>query len=346
MNKLITLVSALLFAFSFSYGQSDTLLFNFYHLKNGEVLIGNTSGANDTSITVLDQNLGEIQVRTKSVEKVEPVIKGRLVKIYLADNSVYRGRLLEVSDHEFIMELELAGMIRFKRSEIQELELLFEEKLDAPNPNGTRYFFGPSAIPLGKGNGYYQNVYLLMNSVNYGVNNNVSIGGGVVIPLLFFITPKVSFEVRRNFYLGAGFIAGTTIIPGAIMTGGIPYGIATVGNSENNLTLGVGYGMVWADGDYMDTDYPIFTLSGMKRLNNRFQLVSESWVVPYERRIEHYDPITYNYISTTTKTDAFVAASLGLRMIVGRRASLDFAPIYLYTNQGLVVPYLDFVYQF
>ena len=345
MNKLITLVSALLFAFSFSYGQSDTLLFNFYHLKNGEVLIGNTSGANDTSITVLDQNRGEIQVRTKSVEKVEPVNKGRLVKIYLADNSVYRGRLLEVSDHEFIMELELAGMIRFKRSEIQELELLFEEKLDAPNPNGTRYFFGPSAIPLGKGNGYYQNVYLLMNSVNYGISNHVSIGGGVVIPLLFFITPKVSFEVRKNFYLGAGFIAGTTVIPNAIISGGIPYAIATVGNSETNVTLGVGYGIVWDDGDYLDTDYPIITVSGMRRLSNRIQLVSETWVVPFNEKIEQYT--NTGYISSIKhEPTAVVAASLGLRVLAGKHASLDFAPVYIYANQGLVAPYLDFVYQF
>jgi len=223
------------------------------------------------------------------------------------------------------------------------MEFLFEEKLDARNPNGTRYFFGPSAIPMGKG--YYQNVYLLMNSMNYGLSDHFSIGGGMVIPLLFFITPKVSVAVAKNVYLGVGFLAGTTIIPDAIISGGIPYGLVTVGNTENNLTLGVGYGMLWADGEYLRTRYPIFTVSGMKRLSNRFQLVSESWVVPYQATRYNYDSISY--VETKSYSDeVFVAPSLGLRMIVGSRASLDFAPIFVYLNQGLVIPYLDFVYQF
>ena len=33
-----------------------------------------------------------------------------------------------------------------------------------PNPNATRYLFAPSAIPLKKGEGYYQNTYLILNS--------------------------------------------------------------------------------------------------------------------------------------------------------------------------------------
>lgn len=345
MKKLWLLSCALIVATGV-WSQSDSLLFNYYHLKNGEVYSGNTIDVSDSLLSINDMNLGAVELISKSIEKVVPVYKGKLVKLYLADNSVYRGRLMDVTKETYVVDMELAGRVYLKRHEIREVELLFEERLDAPNPNGTRYFFGPSAIPMGKGNGYYQNVYLLMNSVNYGLNSNLSIGGGVVIPLLFFITPKVGFEVRKNFYLGAGFIAGTTIIPDAIFSGGIPYGIATVGNSENNMTLGVGYGMVWTDGDYHDTDYPIFTLSGMKRLSNRFQLVSETWVVPFRDKIEHYDPVTYELESVTMKDDAIVAASLGLRMIAGRRASLDFAPIFLYAESGIVLPYLDFVYQF
>ena len=47
-----------------------------------------------------------------------------------------------------------------------------------PNPNETRYLFAPSAINLKKGEGYYQNTYLLLHSFNYGITDNFSIGGG------------------------------------------------------------------------------------------------------------------------------------------------------------------------
>jgi hypothetical protein len=85
-----------LLAFNLS-AQSDSLLFNFYQMKNGEVFVGLVSNASDTGLVITEHNLGKINLNLKSIERVEPVYKGKLVKIYLADNSVYRGRILEIS---------------------------------------------------------------------------------------------------------------------------------------------------------------------------------------------------------------------------------------------------------
>ena len=76
-----------------------------------------------------------------------------------------------------------------------------------PNPNNARYLFAPSAFNLRQVEAYFQNVYFLMNSPNYGVVDHFSIGGGVIIPPAVYITPKVNFKITEKFYAGVGGIA-------------------------------------------------------------------------------------------------------------------------------------------
>jgi hypothetical protein len=65
-------------------------------------------------------------------------------------------------------------------SKIRKLEILKTDRFIKgqywfENPNATRYLFGPTAIPLKKGEGYYQNTYIILQSFNIGVSNNFSI---------------------------------------------------------------------------------------------------------------------------------------------------------------------------
>jgi len=208
-----------------------------------------------------------------------------------------------------------------------------------PNPNATRYLFSPSAFMLKKGEGYYQNTYLVLNSVNFGINDHFSIGGGLEFlstfgtlaggefSPIFFITPKFGFEVSEKFHAGGGVLYAST--PGfdtddSRSSLGIIYGIGTLGTEDHNLTGGLGWGFV--NGDFSSS--PIVTISGMTRLSRRTALVTENWLIPTDG---YYGIFTYGirFFSEKMTVDlAFINSS-------------DIA-------QGLIIgiPYVDFVVKF
>ena len=335
---------------TYAQEQKDSVLFTFIFLETGDVYVGNVTEKSDSALVLDEMNLGRIIIARKDVKETEDVLRNSSVRLLLANQSNYSGRLLNVEEGHYIISNEYAGVVEVPIIQVKEITILEDEQMVVHNPNSTRYFFAPSAIPLEKNGGYYQNAYLLANSVNFGLTRNFTLGGGVVIPLLFYITPKVGFEVSRNFYLGAGVLAATTLIPDAIMSGGIPFGVLTVGNTEDNVSLGAGYGLMWNEGDFQQSKYPIITLNGMKRISRRIQLVTENWIVPFEEETAgdfYYDP-NGNLIQepVSTSVDVTLALSLGMRVIVGDRSTVDFAPVYFYANEGIVIPYLDFVYKF
>ena len=203
-----------------------------------------------------------------------------------------------------------------------------------PNPNETRYLFAPSAINLKKGDGYYQNTYLLLQSFNYGITDNFSIGGGfeflttlgVIGDTYFnpicFLTPKLGFQVQEKLYLGVGMLIGN--IPGMTYPLIMGYGLATYGDTEDNMTLGVGMGT----SEFTTPKSPVFTLSGMTRISKRMSLITENWILP----LDIYQPIF----------------SYGIRFS-GEQMSADFALINnAELSEGFIlgIPYVDFVVKF
>lgn len=198
-----------------------------------------------------------------------------------------------------------------------------------PNPNATRYYFGPSAYNLEKGEGYYQNVYAIINMANVGITNYFSIGAGFEFistfsgSPTFFITPKFGFPIGEKFGVSTGIIAG--IIAGGEASAGIMYGVGTYGTKEHNFTAGLGYGFL--DGELSNS--PILTFSGMTRVGRKIALVSENWFIPTDNK--YYGIISY-----------------GIRLF-GTKQSFDIALI----NNGDIaemiavgIPYIDYVIKF
>lgn len=317
--------------------QEDQPLFTIVYLKSGDVLSGQVTIANDSTLVMEEWRLGSVTLQQKDINRIQPVLRNTKVTMTLGDNTRYSGRLLRIEGEVFILDTELAGEIAISRQEIRDIELATVKEEVIFNPNATRYFFAPSAIPVEQRHGYYQNAYLLSNSVNFGITENFTLGGGVVIPILFYVTPKLGYQVRENLYLGAGLIAASTFIPDAAVRGGIPYGLVTYGTDETNVTIGSGYGMLWDDnGDFQHTHYPITTVNGMVRLSNRVQLVTENWIIPTK-----YDK------DGREVTELYMALSAGLRVMISPNSTVDFAPVYLYgVENAPLIPYLDFVYRF
>jgi hypothetical protein len=67
-----------------------------------------------------------------------------------------------------------------------------EGKYWFPNPNATRLFFGPTAHMLKTGKGYFSDYYVFFPAATYGINDHVTLGGGMSL------VPGLGFDGRST----------------------------------------------------------------------------------------------------------------------------------------------------
>lgn len=207
------------------------------------------------------------------------------VKIVTKDGTVLTGTILK-SDTDKITLVTSYGEIAVKRDDVVSLDYPDvhiagdEDDLDYMDRySGSHYLFGQSAHGLKQGQLYYENTYLFLNTVTYGVTDNFSIGGGFeAISILFesnfpftYLTPKLSFPFKYG-----AFSVGTTILFSPyddFDAVGLLSGAVTLGGLRDNFTVGVGLGYTFED--VAEDFYPI-SISGMKRISDRVSLVTEN----------------------------------------------------------------------
>lgn len=216
----------------------------------------------------------------------EPFDSTKTYKIELNDGSIFIGNILQKDSVYLVMITSSISKLEILISKIKTIEIVNELNLKNgiywfPNPHATRYLYAPSAFNLKKGEGYYQNTLLILNSFNLGITDNISIGGGLEListfaatDPIFFVTPKVGFKVSEKFHAGGGVLFAR--IPGTAL--GTIFGTVTYGSKDHNITSSLGWGFV--DGEF--SQRPIITLSGMTRVSKRAALVSENWFVPID----------------------------------------------------------------
>jgi len=252
------------------------------------------------------------------------------------DGSVIQGIYVGQSEGGIILRTESAGEIVIPNAQIKSTKIVEEDRMRDgeywfENPNATRYLFGPSAFSLKKGEAYYQNTYLVLNSFNVGITDHFTLGGGFELISTFtgspgfYITPKATFEIKEKWRAGGGILYANVLGEDIDFGGlGMAYGITTYGNADDNATLGAGYGFV--DGEF--SSKPFITLSGMKRISRRVALVSENWLVPADN---YYGILSY-----------------GVRFM-GERITVDLAFLNnreISNEIAIGIPYLDFVVKF
>lgn len=227
---------------------------------------------------------------------VGPIDPNKTYQIELKDGTEFIGNVLAL-DSAF-MEIRTSSIpkIQISVSTIKKMSLIehrtvIDGATVIPNPYPTRYFFAPSAYSLAKGEGYYQNVDLLLHSVNFGITDHFSMGGGIEFistfatigtdwSPIFFITPKVGYEVAENLNVGAGLL---WVYFGPLSefvdnpSFNMEYALVTYGNKENNVTLGVS--TTYREGKFWFDGAPI-TLNGMFRMGRKTSFLTENWFVP------------------------------------------------------------------
>lgn len=329
-------------------------------LADGTRLWGILLEEDEKQITLRDFTAGTVVLDRINVKTCDVNLLEGDVLIEMLNGTSFFGKVRGMgTGGSLLLESALLGRIEIQTAGISKITLASAYVMKKHgawfrNPNATRYFFAPSAIPLRKREGYYQNAYLLANSVNVGLTDRFTVGGGVLIPLLFYVTPKYSFPVADHFYLGGGLLFTQSFITDFNLSAGIGYGLATVGNPEHNFTLGGGYGFFKSENQYKSTPMPIITLNGMSRISRRLSLVTENWLIP---RAGYYKEELVSSPDGTLMTESrfvpkefySVAGSLGLRFMPGVKTSIDLSVVGVKADPSakfLALPYLDVVVKF
>ena len=158
-----------------------------------------------------------------------------------------------------------------------------------PNLHATRYFFSPSAFGLEKGEGYFGHSYWLLWQAQFGITDELSIGGGTT-PWGFPATlnAKYSFNINEdlNYAMGwfwVGDLFGYTDGEmGSLLN--MPYMVVTKGSKENNITLGAAYNFAtpfedWRDNEIESSKRLVLNMGATFRASRRFAVVFEGWLL-------------------------------------------------------------------
>jgi len=298
--------------------------------KSGGRYTGQIVFENKDSIKINDRDLGIVTILTSEI------IYQDLVTIETNDGNEFIGKIVKEDYNTITIKTQKFGEITISKSDIKtkhqiEVQQIKDGKYWFPNPQSTRYFWSPNGYGLKKGEGYYQNIWVLWNQFSYGITNNVSVGGGIIPTFLFgaptpvFGTIKFSVPfVKNKFNIAAGAIGGAVIGEGDFGGLGIVYGLATVGSHDANITFGMGYGFF--DGEWSQS--PMFNINGMFRVSSRGYIITENYIIP-------------------ESGETVVLFSLGGRSII-KKAALDYGLIVPFSGYGveIAIPWLGFTLPF
>jgi hypothetical protein len=265
----------------------------------------------------------------------------KMWRVETTDGNEFLGSILSKNSAEIQLNTEKYGVLTLRTNSIRSITEIQPAEIKQgsiwmKNIQDARYFYAPNGYGLKKGEGYYQNTWVLFNQASVGITNNISIGAGIVPLFLFagaptpiWLTPKFSLPVIKDkLSVGAGVLIGG-ILSGEIESGlfGITYGVGTIGNRDKNITLGAGYGFSrngWAD-------KPMITLSGMIRVSKKGYFLSENYYLSIDkenivllslggRTVWPKVSLDYGFVVPVNLTDAFIAIPwLGFTIPLSRK---------------------------
>jgi hypothetical protein len=251
--------------------------------------------------------------------------------VRLRDGSSIVGRVTDVGA-DTVRFVANGGTLSLARADIVEVREVAKSAMRSgevwpANPNATRLLFAPTGRMLAKGEGYFNDTYLFLVSVQGGLSSRFNLGGGLsVLPLddftdnALFLTPKIGVVATPKFNLAVGALAG--FVGGLMDEGedasfGVVYGVGTVGSPDASITFGTG--LAYAAGKFADR--PVAMLGAESRLGRRVSFVTENYLIPNE--------------------DVSAVISYGLRFF-GEKLSVDLA-FWNAPGEDMVFPGIPYV---
>ncbi len=261
------------------------------------------------------------------------------VLINLKDGENIKGYFVSLSKNELQIKNEFLGTVSIQLYNILRIKKIYynevvENKIDKynlKNPNkldiisfggnndskfepqfySHKYYVSNNYYGLKKKEFIYQNLWYLYNGVDYGLNDNFSIGGGA---LMMFVSGFVNIHLRSqmelNKYIKLGltynvFFANEFGSNSGVKTFGVLMGGATIGSEFNNITFSLGKGN-FKNNDPFGTSNPDlnnygFSISGILKINKATYLITDNFLMnKYE---EKYFSIGFRFLGKNTSID-------------------------------------------
>jgi hypothetical protein len=267
---------------------------------------------------------------TASTANLKATPEGRISQVVLRDGSTLNGRVVEVTPTT-VRFVSSIGETTIARSAIVAVRLValtsvHDGQVWPEDPSRTRLFFAPTGRMLRTSETYFADAYIFFPSVQVGVTNQFTIGGGMSLfpgvgidEQIYYLTPKLGLYASPNVNVAVGaLVAGAQVISDQTPVG-IGYGVVTLGDENTSATIGSGFG--FSRGNTSST--AVLMLGGSTRVSKSIALVSE------------------NYL--TTESDASALVSGGVRFL-SEHLAVDLA---VFGGKGInaVVPYAAFIYK-
>lgn len=349
-KSLTTALVSILLSSQVALAQNGSIIY----LKNGSSITGIITEKNYQNIKVKISDKSEIIIPVNDIDSIdeyrgkvninyinneEPEIKTEQIR-----NLESQNKTLEKDKNELKKVIKLEDKIVDNKQKIENLKTVRQE-VWFENPNYTRMFFAPTAKPLKQGDGYLQDIDIFGFAANYGITDNISIGGmASLIPgvrtdqQILAFTPKLGVNVNKNLSVGGGLL----YVSGAgLAQVGVAYGIVTYGSADTNLTLGIGgaYGNISKAGFFpalgqeavvKNAGALVTMVGGMHRIGEHISVVSENWM-----------------INNNVSNDSSYLFSYGFRFF-WEKSSWDIAVAYpvIPNMTSYPLPYIDYVWHF
>lgn len=260
-------------------------------------------------------NTGYAQIGNQiNISKIK-ADSSKMYEVTLRDGNSFIGSVERNEESILFLQTKNLGLLQINVAEIKSMVIIDTSQIVdgeywANHPQSTRYFWQPNGYGLRQGEGYYQNVAILMNQFSVGVTDHFLLGGGFIplflfggLPSPFWLTPKFSLPLVENkLNLAAGALLGYVL--GGEIGFGIPYGALTLGPQDKNISFGIGYG--YANGSWARS--PTITISSLIRTGRRGYFLTENYI------------ISPGYNTT-------LLLMVGGRRIVGKKTGIDFGAV-------------------
>ncbi len=211
-----------------------------------------------------------------------------LVEITLADGSVLAGRVVALTDTSLVLLTPAGARVEVPKRTVVRWHAVrgavVAGRIWRRDPNVSRLFFAPTARTLPRGDGYFGDYYLFLASGAVGVTDWFTFSAGMsLIPgvklgdQMYFVAPKVRVLRQGLLTVSGGLMYSAIAISSGGGSGGIGYGVATLGSEDHSVTLGLGWPFVVGHGG---TTEPWILAGGDTRIASRVKLVAELWKFP------------------------------------------------------------------
>ena len=276
-----------------------------------------------------------------------------IVTIKMTDGSSLVARVIDQDDQRLRIVTAGGLAMEIARASVERIDRGGREDASSrpSDSNYTRLLFSPTGRPLGKGEGYFSDHYVVFPGVAYGITDHLSVGAGVsVVPSLglgeqlFYVAPRFGQQFSERVAVSAGVLyahAGGEGDQGGL---GLGFAMATLGKPDKSLTLGGGVartieydsvtrivnGRTVYETRKHAAHTPVIVVGGTVRVAPRIALVSENWLVLHE--------------DFNIKEQPF---ALGVRFL-GDRLSADVGVILIgeLIDEGFPIPWLSVTYHF